>query len=237
LSTQIHEAVPVQKDSVEIFRNVGTPNTTVKVNGVQAGWRFENPYYISIVEISNPNGLAANFGDKEIIVDSSIYSGNSIIPAGLHEIKIHKDNWFPVGIFTTLDTLKSADKFFPFNQKLLIEGYPISDILNPYNGVSLYAGYYMKEVAITDFLFNISPDDYSKFAIDYDAANPVAGKDSNMVFVVKSNENSSDFLDEKFTIRFDVIDQLYKYFWLKAELSSLSAGETPILEEYSLRLQ
>ena len=54
---------------------------------------FSEPYYISNIEINNENGLLVDFGDQLIILDNTPTKGRITVPHGIHNIKIHKNNW------------------------------------------------------------------------------------------------------------------------------------------------
>ncbi len=235
LDHQINNSSNVVLDSVEIFRNVGARGDVTLVRNLQRGWSYVDPFYITNVEVFSENGLSIDFGDQQIIIDNNSSHGKVLLSKGIHNIKINKNNWIPLlsGI-VSLDNLKNIDKLFPFNHKYLIEGYSLPEIDNPYKGVDIFAGYYMKQVSIYDLSVNVTEDDYSKFAIDQDIA--FEGKESNIVFVVKSNENYSDFLDELFTIRFDIANQLYKYLKLKVEFLTTDSSVTPNLDGYKLKI-
>ncbi len=227
--------------SYVVFRNVGKQNTSTsdyidEVRHIRAGWKFEEPYYITTVEVSNTNGQQISFGDKALILDDLSVKGKIIIPYGTHTIKIHKNNWVNVpGGLTSLALLKVADPLFPFNHKHLIEGYGLIDSANPYVGVELFAEVEMKRISISDFITSVKPDDYTKYTIDIDNGAVVDGTPST-IFMVKSDKNKSDFLDERFTIRFKLNKQLYKYLKFKAVLFTDNPLVSPNLDGYKLRI-
>jgi hypothetical protein len=245
LDYQIKSTVSISPGSLELFRNVGIRNTdssdsTMEVRNIRAGWGFKDPYYSSAIEVDNAQGVVINFGDKALIVDGTVVKGKVTLTQGLHLIQVHKNNWInipgaldPIPANMTIDLLKANDPLFPFNHKHLIEGYGFNDPNNPYTGIDIFAEIYMKQVSIADIIHNVSKDDYTRFATDFDAGNP---NPPSLVFVVKSDENKSDMLDELFTIRFDLKKQLYKYLKFKAEFSSESADVSPNLDGYKLKI-
>jgi hypothetical protein len=236
LTHEIDGAASVQKQNIRILRNVGFRGDNILVRGIQRGWTYEEPYYASAIGVQNPNGISINFGDKDIILDGATKNGIVKLTTGTHNIKIRKENWITIAAgITDLVALKTADPLFPYNQKLLVEGYSLDDPQNPYTGVDVFAGYFMTQVPIVDFIHNIDAADYSKFAVDTDAVDTNKATPS-LVFVVKSNENVSDFLDELFTIRFTVESQTYNYIKFKAILSTLDTGISPYLVSYKLKL-
>jgi len=236
LNHQLHNDLLTTANSVEIFRNVGDRGSSDMVRDVESGWSFSEPYYTSIIEIQQENGLTIDLGEKNIIIDEQEVNGTQRISKGLHKVLIHKDNWKKVEQGLTYTELETADNLFPFNHKLLIEGYLLEDNRNPYKGVDIYCSHYMKEVPMSDFIYNVESDDLGKFALDRDTADPGNSKLPNTVFVVKSNENLSDFLDERFTVRFDVKNQLYKYIKFRADLSSQDTEITPVLDNWSVKV-
>ena len=56
-------------------------------------WRFEDPYYYSVVEVKNANGLSLTSGNKSIIIDDEEKTGNPLIPQGIHTLRIHKQDY------------------------------------------------------------------------------------------------------------------------------------------------
>lgn len=250
LEHEIKSSIDILNNSIEVFRNVGQPHDTTPIRTIQRGWGFSEPYYYSVVEIINQNGLNINFGEQNIILDNVIRNGKVNFSKGIHTIKIHKNNWITISSGATslatigdLTSLQTLDPLYPFNHKYLIEGYILDNINNPYIGVDIFAEFYMSQVSIDDLNNSVSSIDYTKFAIDIDAIDDLAtingitgSTGSNIVFVVKSDENYSDFLDELFTIRFDIKNQLFKYIKFKAKLNTLNSDVAPNLDGYKLRL-
>ena len=257
----------INRDSIVIFRNIGkrgfTPgDTAAQVRGIQRGWKFINPYYSCVVEIENPEGLSIDVGEKTMIVDGVRRSGlidNTILTGksgergdpdyndGLHEIKVHKNNWIEVealSISNDLTELKQKDPLYPFNHKLLIEGYEYPSSYpdteeKVYTGVDLFAENVMKKVSIFDLTKNIKADNYRVFALDQDAPNSHVedpDNDPTTVIVIKVNEENPDFKNERFVLRFTQINQLRKYLRLKAVLQTEDETVSPTLHSYKIKL-
>lgn len=266
-------AIDLDKSNIILFRNSGkrgfTPaDVNTQVRGIQRGWKFEDPYYCCVIEILNPNGITIDVGDTTIIIDDVTYSnvidntiltgksglsGDSGRDSGIHSIKVHKSNWIEVmPELNTLAALQQADTLYPYNHKLLIEGYeygssyPDTDE-QVYTGVDLFAESVLTQVSIFDLTRNIESTNYGVFAIDYDA--PKSWKDadsppppddedneSSMVFVVKVDENNPDFQNERFVLRFTLINELRKYLRLRADLSTESDQISPALHSYKIKL-
>ena len=249
------DALTINEETLILFRNIGTVgvtpgDTTQLVRDVQCGWRFEDPYYICIIEIRNPEGISIDVGDSPIIIDDVVYTnridatilfGRTTVNDGLHRIKVHKSNWREVvpGA-TNLDDLKAKDILYPYNHKLLIEGYDYDSSFTDtevYVGADLFAETVATKVSIFDIMNNIAANNYDVFALDYDTPNSHEGGNlPTRVFVLKVDENNPDFQNEKFMIRFTLVNQLQKYLRLRVDFSTVDGKVTPALHSYKVKL-
>jgi hypothetical protein len=249
LDLQIDLDVEVDLNSLVLWRNIGeqgilSTDTTRLVRGIQAGWEYDAPYYTTNILIKGSEGLYIDVGRFVINIDSVNYTdviGPDILSPGIHTVKIHQDYWKPVtpGL-NTLNELKAADILYPYNQKLLIEGYQYGTTYPSvdekiYQGVDRFAGYVAQKVSIFDMISNVSESDYGKFAIDTDvsAATPTG---PSYVFVVNCDSSKADFVNESFVLEFNLTDQLFSYLAFKAELRTENSKLTPVLDEYKIKL-
>lgn len=249
LDLQINQDTEIDLKSLTLWRNVGERgivqgDTTKLVRGTQIGWEFSAPYYLTTVLIDSNNGFAMNVGKNPIVIDGVTHTGvigPDVLTPGIHTVKIHQDFWNAVepGL-NSLSDLKSKDILYPYNQKLLIEGYEYgtsypSNEEQLYIGVDRFAGFVMKQVSIFDLINNVPEDDLSKFALDIDIqdTSPV---DSSRVFVINCDPTIADFVNEQFMLEFNLTDQLFSYLALKAEFSTENSQLTPILDEYKIKL-
>jgi len=262
LNYQVKDDVSINPASLQIFRNVGeqalanVPSN--KVRNVLRGWRFEDPWYSCVIEVLNPEGIEINVGDQVIIIDdirytglveTTILTGKTSLTTGIHTIKVHKNNWkyvnqdlSSVSPSVMLDTIKARDPLYPYNHKLLVEGfsypsnYPDTDE-QVYKGVDLFAEKIMRQVSIFDLSSNAEVDDYQRFALDYDAPDShTGGNNPTTVFVVKIDESNPDFQNERFVIRFTLVNQLRKYLRFRADLSTTNERVSPGLDSYRIKL-
>jgi hypothetical protein len=249
LDLQVDTDVAIDLDSLVLWRNVGTKgisatDTTKKIRGVQAGWEFVAPFYYTTILIRGSSGLAINVGNNPINIDNVNYTdvvGPDILTPGTHRVKIHQDYWNAVepGL-DTLNDLKKADILYPFNQKLLIEGYEYGSSYPDteekiYQGVDRFASFVCQKVSIFDMINNIGDTDYSKYAVDTDVSGTTPGGPS-YCFVVNCNSAIADFGNEKFVLEFNLTDQLFSYLAFKAEFRTDNSKLTPVLDEYKIKL-
>lgn len=249
-------AIQINERTLTIFRNVGEQGlnpTSDTIRNIQRGWRFEDPYYICVVEIDNPEGISIDVGDFPMIVDNTSYTNkidNTVLTGkagdntGIHKIKVHKSRWkYVTPNLNTLAELKSADPLYPYNHKLLVEGYvygssyPITSE-KKYHGVDLFAETLMKKVSPFDIYNNVKEDNYDVYALDKDA--PGTHTDGNSkptkVILLKIDEDDANFQNETFMIKFTRINQLKKYLRLRADFATTDTKVTPALHAYKIKL-
>jgi hypothetical protein len=253
LSLSLSPNIEIAKDSLEVWRNIHIQGSTTKVRGEIQGWRFEDPYYKTTVEVSSAVGVDIDWGSKAVVVGGAATKGKSHIAFGTHTLWVHKDSWKFIDMSSVSDlaTLKIADPLYPYNHRYLVEGlsYPgswSSTTEKIYRGFDVVAEYKMQEVSIFDLIHNLQPDDYSHFARDLDSGDtsryisgaPATGIDCDplTIFAVKINENVSDSLNELFVIKFKTVNQLYKYLRFKAVLTTTDSTITPIIDSYRVKI-
>ena len=125
---------------------------------------------------------------------------------------------------------------------MLIEGYDYGTTYptnSPkiYTGVDIFAENIMTQVSIFDIINNIQADNYGAFAFDQDAPDSHTGGNSpTKVFVLKIDETNPDFQNERFMIRFTLVNQRQKYLRLRADFTTEDTQITPALHSYKIKL-
>lgn len=154
--------------------------------------------YSTYIDIQDRAGVTIDFGNYSIIIDSVETQGVTFLSYGVHKVEIFAENWMVskdgfagatsydilsktfqgsrrrYGDTGTGDNIVIAenesmlDRFYPYNQRLLIEGldYHSEDFLGEkvYLGVGLYAAHYAEQVSAFD-LESSAGSEYDKFAI------------------------------------------------------------------------
>jgi hypothetical protein len=253
------ENLRVDENNLTIFRNIGKKgfvdtDVTAKVRGIQRGWGFEDPYYICVIQILNPEGVEIDVGDQKIFVDdvaytnkidSSVLTGQKGTQTGIHTIKVHKNNWIEVTPeLNSLAALQAADPLYPYNHKLLIEGYKYGVLYSEtdeqvYGGADIFAETTMTKVSIFDMINNVASDRYDVYALDRDAPNshePSLNNEPSRVFVLKVDETNPDFQNERFMIKFKQINELRKYLRLRADFTTEDEAVSATLHSYKIKL-
>ena len=143
---------------------------------------------------------------------------------------------------TGTNGLIAADSLYPYNHRLLIEGYSYGDgWVNTddqvYQGVGLFFERRMKKIDLFDFSNNLVVENkYKYFALDRDVANThTGGNSATRVFVVKVDANNPDFINEYFILRFKLVNQRYSYLRLRADLLTNDTLNCPVMGPYKVK--
>ena len=197
------------------YRNILDYPDTLTVRGSVRGWGFDGSEYNCYFEVIDSNGKTINFGDKECSIDGSRVSGAVTIPAGVHKFTTNKDNWYdisdvyisggwsPTLPLSTQEDLESIDPLYPYNHKLLIDGfpYPTGDKFigeKIYTGTDNSAEFYAVRASLFDLENNLlGENEYGYFSIRSvgDEEKPAIG------VVVRFDISNPDYADELFSIR------------------------------------
>lgn len=250
LSHSIDSSLTLPSNGIELWRNISIKGSQEEVRGRSLGWGFEEPYYLTTVYVSNPNGTTIDFGGDMVFFDETGYSGKVTITQGIHSVKVHKDNWKDIDIsaVTDLASLKSSDSLYPYNHRYLVEGFQYPGGWSSleekiYNGFDIVAEYLLKEVSVFNLINTIASNDYSKFAKDKDTrdASMLVGsnflnKTENTVFLVKIDDSNPDFINEQFLLKIKTINTLYKYIRFKATFNTIDSSIAPFLSSYRIKI-
>lgn len=139
----------VLPESITFFRN--TYQEGVQIDGIAAGWRYENSYFNCVFEVEED--FEVNFGINFAFVDGKKVNGIQTIAAGIHTFRTHETNWAEA-------TTEEQDPLFPHNHKLLIEGLRGS---TTYTGADFVAADQLQLVSAFDLLNNVDIDDGNRF--------------------------------------------------------------------------
>jgi len=248
LSHCVASGIDIADGTLEVWRNINVKGLNTKVRDTTAGWSFNDPYYTTTVYVDSKTGATVDFGSEQIVIDGKAQTGVVNVSSGNHKVQVHKRNWKKIELagVTTLAALKTADTLYPYNHRYLVEGfsYP-ADWLEKkvYRGFDIVAEYLMKQVGPFDLLNNVQPTNYEYYALDRDAPDTAViidgsttSKPSMDVFLLKANPSQTDFVNERFLIRFKATNTLYSYMRLKAVMKTTDVSLTPVLDSYRIKV-
>jgi len=239
--------------SVCVWRNVRYKDTlnypdVSTVRGTVRGWGFNGGEYSCYFEVISSDGKVIDFGDRKCVIDGAEVSGVVTIPVGVHKFTTKSDNWHDIalgyialGVITSQEELASIDPLYPYNHKLLIDGfpYPTGDAYQGdrvYTGTDISAEFYATKASLFDLENNLlGTDQYGYFSVRSvgDEIYPT------LAVVVRFDTSNSDYTNELFTVnwRSGAADSsMYSYVRLKAQLWTTNAGLTPSLSSYRIKL-
>lgn len=234
ISPDYEGQVPLQ--SIVIKRNiVGTDEDTLLL-GATPGWSLDERTrrYTTTVYVSAAEGRTIDFGPKSIIVNGTNLSGQVFLRQGYSVLGVSDVNWVTVqtGI-TDVASLKFADPLYPYNHKLLIEGYPYPGAFTGekvYTGVEEYFGVKLSYMA-PDLFSYLQPSDknyYTVFTIEE--------LDGAIYFKVKVNKKDSTWSEELYEADWTIQNSDTNQLWVKAIMSSSADGKTPRIENFRVQV-
>ena len=226
--------VPLQ--SVVIRRNIIEANRDVEINKAVAGWMLD-PFtnrYKTTVYIEALEGREFDFGPKSVWVNGVGVSGFVRLRSGYSEIEVSDANWSLVtSSLTDLTALKAADPLYPYNHKLIIEGYEYD---SAFSGDRLYTGvdsFFGKKLSylppdIFAYLTAEDPEYYTSFTTEE--------VDDQIFFKIKVDKTDTTWSSEVVSVDWVVQRSQTNQVWVKALLSSSVDNKTPILESFKVQV-
>lgn len=220
-------------DSIRVNRNTGSKNESKIVRNIPGGW-YKDTIDASLIStnflVLNPDGVEIDVGPIGAIVDGAKATNSIFVEYGIHTFKTNTSNWSRVASSAaSVSELEALDSLYPYNHKLLIEGYPLPEeiIENPYPGFSMYAGQLLEYLPIHSYNL-INDIDLGVFTYTV--------KNNQLIFVLKVDSSFSDYANETFEISYRTRNNAYSSIMLKAYLSTSNASLTPVLKDYTLKV-
>jgi hypothetical protein len=238
-------------NSIVLWRNIRNkvdyPDTNL-VRGVSRGWGKHEQTYSCYFEILSSDGRLLDFGGRECVLDGQRVTGVIKVPVGIHKFETDSENWFDIaenyinlvgtsGTIESEETLESIDPLYPYNHKLIVDGFPYPSQFSGnqvYSGTDYSAEFYASKTSLFDLENNING--FGHFAvrgINKDDEAPT------LCSIVRYDPSDSDYTNELFIVRWRAGQsgsEMYKYIKLKAELISDNAAQTPALTSYRIKL-
>lgn len=242
-------------NSLIVWRNVRYKDLndypdTKSVRSVARGWGFDGGQYSCYFEVIKSEGILLDFGGSQCIIDDVKVSGIINVPKGIHKFITDSNNWFDItdnlteylstgpSSVGTEEVLQKLDPLYPYNHKLIIEGFPYA-IGSSFKGEKAYLGtdisaeFYARKVSLFDLENNSI--DYGTFSVRG------VGNEEYPTLAVVTNFNISnpDYTNEHFVVKWRAGEagaDMYSYVKLKAEFWTNSSSLTPILTSYRIKL-
>lgn len=229
-------------DSMQVWRNVfNSSRCTALVNDVSIGWGKQDTEYSCSFYISSTKGVSFDFGEYECIIDGVPRSGEVSLYRGVHTISTsHWYNFYEEGYSSpqTIDELMGLDPLYPYNHKIIIEGfvYPATFIgEQKYStGADIVAQYFCKRTSVFNLESNLSSEERPKY---FAFIKSIGLDDAPMAAILLSRDMSTpDYNNEYCRLLWSSGGGGFKYVKLRAEFSTEDVAYTPVLYSYRLKI-
>ena len=226
----------VNLNTLSIKRNV-FDNKSRNTETFFSGWKkVESNFYSCIVEIDNGRGVTVDFGfDKDVFINNIAKNGKVFIPKGKHTIKVD-GSFFSNSILNENEinserALSRQDLHYPYNHKLLIEGFKYK---RNFKGNKRYKklGYmYASELTKTNNIFFETNDLYDVYTI--------LDLSGNKYLLIKDTDNngkleSYDIVYKNRSLEAD--DTASNLLYIKATLETNNEKISPKIDQIQVRV-
>lgn len=226
------DKVPLR--GISLRRNSVGSTSPSTLNGAAPGWSqvADGGKLRTTILIDALEGRYIDFGPRSINVDGVDMSGKVLLTSGKHVLLVASDSWsaVPSGLGTA-EALREADSLYPYNHRLLIEGYTYSSVFQGervYNGVSLYYGYEQEYM---------SPEIFDQLTMDsprYWKSYTHVDTDIGRFLKVKVDKSDSSWSSEQYVSDWIVQSQTDNKLYVRAVLSSSETSQTPTIDSYKV---
>lgn len=223
------------ENDIVIWRNIGDKTSSDTVRDKAKGWGYDESIstYSCYFYISDPNGTTIDFGPQDAVIDEVVCSGSTYITPGTHYFETHATNWSAVTTQQdSLDALENLDALYPYNHRLLIEGYdygPNYVDQEVYIGASRFAESLSIYTALHTFKTLTDSTDLTVYTRDVDTT-------GNLLFLFKTDRTFGDYINEEFIVTYPLTNQTFDSVIFKAVLTTTDTSISPILDSYLVKL-
>lgn len=201
--------------------------------GTKSGWFYNKDAgtYSCHFYIGSHEGRYFELGNTSAKIDGRIVTGSVYVQAGYHSFQTNRTNWLNItNELTTLDDLKAEDVLYPYNHKLLIEGYSYSDHFSGekiYNGADSHFGVLCSYVSPERF-YAEHDGDLTVYTIEY--------FDDHLFFKVKTDPGDLSWKNEEVEIEYMLRSGSSNELYIKAILTTSDVKRSPKIHSIRVRV-
>lgn len=201
--------------------------------GTKSGWFYNQNLgtYSCYFYIESHEGRYFEFGNTSAKIDGRAVTGSVYVQSGYHSFETNRTNWLNVtNELTTLDDLKAEDILYPYNHKLLIEGYDYTDHFSGeeiYNGADSYFGVLCSYVSPERF-YAEHDGNLTVYTIEY--------FDGNLFFKVKTDPGDFSWQNEEVEIEYMLRSDSSNELYIKAILTTSNVKYSPKIHSIRIRV-
>ena len=227
------EAENFVRQNTKIKRNLSVRGK--KLYGTQSGWFKDNAslQYKTCLWIDDFEGKVIDFGPTTARINGRPVSGETYLARGYHSFETNQKNWFdvPVGLNSSQE-IEEQDPCFPYNHKLIVEGYRYSQ---EFNGERHYTGHGVQNFG--SLLDYVTPERFNNSEFDNDLTiYTIEEYNGNLFFKVKINSSDASWVDELISIDYMMRNNKVNTLYVKAILSTENAAITPNINKFQVRV-
>ena len=215
----------VVKRSIAVKRNVASTSSI-------SGWVKTTAGYKTTLNVVLPEGLILNLGNSSAVINGNRVSGIVTVRQGYSTFETSDTNWIEIDeTLNTASAVRAADALYPFNHKYLVEGYPYSNGFvgeKPYQGVGEYFGTLLQYVSPAEFNASVNRFNYGIYTIDDDT--------DELFFKIKVDKSDGTWKDELVLVSWSVTSTGDNGLYVKVDLASYSAKNTPRVDSFKVRV-
>jgi hypothetical protein len=212
-----------------VKRNIVVSDSLDFIDGVDPGWVIKDSLYRTTIFVDNPGGTVIDLGPTTAYLNDIEVTGKVSLPYGYSVFATGANNWREIDTGAlSLGDLKNKDKLYPYNHKLIIEGYSYP---KAFNGEKVYFGYqhfghYMKYVPASYF----DSVGYDPTIFTYEEV------PSGWKFKVKVDKSRNNWALEKFSGEWRLQDTSGNDLWVKILLRGKTKARSAIVNSFKLRV-
>ena len=228
----VGDVASVREATYRVWRNLGQQG--VNVRGQASGWFKDETRgtFKTWFSVEEPGGVDVNLGGTRAKLNGvTVYSAVHI-PKGIHSWETDFANWAEVASgYTDEAALEANDPLYPYNHKLIIEGYTYSGFTGDqvYVGMVWWAESSLQYSPLHEFFGAQDPGTLNLYTRETDLS-------GNLGFVVKTTQAFGDHANEQFRIQYELTDRLFTSITLRAILGTAVADTSPVIDSYTLKL-
>lgn len=215
--------------AISIRRNIVVVDSLDSINTLEPGWVLANDLYATTIFVDNPGGTVLDLGPTVAYLNDIEVTGKINVPYGYSVFATSPNNWRPIDTGAlSIGDLKNKDRLYPYNHKLIIEGYSYP---KSFSGEKVYFGY-----QYFGYAMRYVPADYFN-SIDYDPTIfTYEETPSGWKFKVKVNKSLNNWALEKFSGEWRLQDAEGNDLWVKLLLRSKDGSKSAIVNSFKLRV-
>ena len=215
--------------TLAVRRNIVVADSLDFIDGQDPGWSLVDGLYTTTLFIENPGGTVIDFGPTIAYLNGIEVTGKVSIPYGYSVFGTSPNNWRSIDTgAVSLGDLKNKDRLYPYNHKLLIEGYSYPKL---FAGEKVYFGYeyfgYMMRYVPVDYFDSVGFDP-SIFTYE--------DTPSGWKFKVKVDKSNNNWALEKFSGQWRLQDASGNSLWVKLLLRGKTNSRSAIVNSFKLRV-